>query len=333
LREELKKKILDLLRYREVSGRILRARSKLYHFISKGSRGRPGLPLLLVCLVLGYLLVWGLYSFISPRHAERTVVDVYPAPVVEPERPAERIEIKPPAVKPEPKATRPPKSYGGARVAIILDDAGNDYINYNAIYSIASPLTLSVLPNLPASRRVALDAASHGMEVMLHLPMEPFDPAHAMSDGTMITTAMSSSEIESFIEKSIASVPGAKGVNNHMGSKATSDQRVTEHVMRCISSRGLFFVDSRTSPKSVAYGAAREVGLRAGRNELFLDVSANAEAVEAKLARLVEIAANKGYAIGIGHATRPVSISVLKRLMPQYEKKGVEFVFASSLVD
>jgi polysaccharide deacetylase 2 family uncharacterized protein YibQ len=217
-------------------------------------------------------------------------------------------------------------------VAIILDDAGGNSINYDEVYSIGSPFTISILPNLLHSSKVMNDAASAGKEVMLHLPMEPERYSYVRHDGGMVLTSMSEEEIRRVVLNGLGSVPKVSGVNNHMGSKATGDLRVMNVVFEVLKEKNLFFVDSRTASHSVAYNLAREKGIPAGRNAVFLDVYDNDEAVEKRLEQLVGIAVRDGYAFGIGHATRPRTIAALKRLMPIYEERGVEFVFASSLV-
>lgn len=220
-----------------------------------------------------------------------------------------------------------------ARIAIILDDAGGDSINYREIFEIQEPLTISILPNLKHSSRVAKEAATCGKETMLHLPMQPENFAYIRTDGGMILDIMSDDTIRGIVIKDLATVPGVVGVNNHMGSKATKDKRVVLNFLSAVKERGLFFIDSRTSRDSIAYRLARENGIKSGRNEIFLDVVESEEAVEKRLGELVNYAMRNGSAIGIGHATRPATITALKKLMPAYEKEGVDFVFVSALVN
>ncbi len=219
-----------------------------------------------------------------------------------------------------------------ARVAIILDDAGGNIPDYNAICSIKEPLTISVLPDMPGSERTAKAMSDAGLEVMLHLPMESVNGSYRRSGGGMVNTSTSDQEIKKIMLEDLSSVKWVAGVNNHMGSKATSDERVMKDVLSVLKGTGLYFIDSRTSEKSVAYRTAREMHVHTAENNVFLDGETEPAYVAESLKRLVMMARKKGSAVGIGHATRPSTIRMLKELMPEYEKQGIEFVYASELV-
>jgi len=233
--------------------------------------------------------------------------------------------------KGEEKKLLPKKIFKG-KVAIILDDAGEDLPELDRLLAIKSPITVSILPFLPTSGKVALKVKEASKEVMLHLPMEPENGKYVRADGAMILEAMDDISIRRIVEESLKSVPYARGVNNHMGSKATQSRRVMENVLLILKDRELFFIDSRTSRNSIAHEAARELGVPSSENYIFLDVDTSPEVIEKKLEELVFRADRTGHAIGIGHVTRSSTIDVLKKKMPEYEEKGVEFVFASELV-
>ena len=219
-----------------------------------------------------------------------------------------------------------------ARVAIILDDAGGDIPDYSAICSIKEPLTISVLPDMPGSERTAKAMSDAGLEVMLHLPMESVNGSYRRSGGGMVNTSASDQEIKKIVLEDLTSVKWVAGVNNHMGSKATSDERVMKDVLSVLKGTGLYFIDSRTSEKSVAFRSARGMHIRTAENNVFLDGETEPAYVADSLKRLIAMAKKKGNAVGIGHATRPATIAALKEFMPEYEKDGVEFVYASELV-
>lgn len=219
------------------------------------------------------------------------------------------------------------------RVAIILDDAGGEGPNYREIFSIKEPLTISILPHLPESESVAIGALISGKEVMLHLPMEPHNGSYVRNDGSMVLTSMSDEEIERIVYSDLGAVFGASGINNHMGSKATEDKRVMDAVLRVIKRKDLYFVDSRTSRRSVAYTRAKRKGIKSAANNMFVDVAGTKKDIEKALEGLVLRAKRVGYAVGIGHVTRAETIEVLKELMPYYERNGIKFVFASEVVN
>ena len=219
-----------------------------------------------------------------------------------------------------------------AKVAIILDDAGGSSPDYKALYAIKEPLTVSVIPEMPSSGRVAKALADKGFEVMLHLPMESLNGNYRKSGGGMVSCSDTDYAIRRTVLDDFSSVKRAVGFNNHMGSKATADERVMTDVFNTIKGMDIYFVDSRTSERSVALKTAREFGIPSAMNNIFLDTDTDRTFIEGRLRQLMAMARRKGSAIGIGHVTRPATIAALKLLMPEYEKEGIEFVYASELV-
>ena len=219
-----------------------------------------------------------------------------------------------------------------ARVAIILDDAGGTVPDYYEISTIKEPLTISVIPGMPTSRGVAKTMADEGFEIMLHLPMEALNGNYRKAGAGMVTCSDSDNEIRKTMLEDLSSVKWAVGFNNHMGSKATADERVMKEVFNAVKGRGLYFIDSRTSDRSIAFKMAKNSRIPSAENNIFLDSEPSRNNVEINFRRLISMAKQKGSAIGIGHATRPATISVLKELMPVYANDGVKFVHASELV-
>jgi polysaccharide deacetylase 2 family uncharacterized protein YibQ len=217
------------------------------------------------------------------------------------------------------------------KVAVILDDAGGSVPDYDELFSIKVPMTVSVLPFLPTSAGVAKALEDAGFEVMLHLPMEPVNGNYMKRGGGMVACSEDDGGIRKIVLDDLASVKRAVGVNNHMGSKATADERVMKAVLMVIKEKGLYFVDSRTSRRSVGFKLAKSFGVPCAENNMFLDGGTSEAIIESNFRRLVSAAKRRGSAIGIGHATRPATIAVLKKLMPEYERKGVKFVYASEL--
>jgi polysaccharide deacetylase 2 family uncharacterized protein YibQ len=165
---------------------------------------------------------------------------------------------------------------------------------------------------------------------MLHMPMEPVNITNDR-EPVMISAAMSDEQIKDAVVKALASVPGAVGINNHQGSKATADQRVMRAVMAAIKPSSLFFVDSRTTAASVAAATAKQAGIRTAENELFIDNSPDVEAIKTQLRQAIKIALQSGKIVVIGHA-RPTTAVALDEMLPEIEAAGIRLVFASQLV-
>lgn len=231
-----------------------------------------------------------------------------------------------PLKKPK-KEVKVPKVYLG-KIAIVLDDWGYSLNNMALINQIKLPLTISVLPKLAYSRKISQDLNSRGFEIILHLPMESKD-RNAMEKNT-IKISMQEKEIREIIANDLASVENVKGVNNHMGSVATSNLKTMNVVFEELKKRNLFFLDSYVIATSKCLDAAKRHGLRFAKRDIFLDNKNDLGYIKSQLQILKAKARKNGYAIGIGHDRRN-TLKVLKEEMPKLEKEGYKFVFVSEL--
>ena len=220
---------------------------------------------------------------------------------------------------------------GTGKIAIILDDWGYSMRQIPALDAIRQPLTVSVLPGLPHSADVAKAAKGAGHEVMLHLPMEPLN-SNAPREVRMISAGMPKKEILRVIESSLASVPYVSGINNHQGSKATSDRELMRVVLGEVKKRGLFFVDSVVTDRTVCAEIAKGMKIKFAKRAVFLDNEGDPEAIRAQLLRAAAEASKRGKAIAIGH-DRPATLKVLGSVLPDLEKAGYRVVTASELTD
>jgi uncharacterized protein len=218
-----------------------------------------------------------------------------------------------------------------ARAAIVIDDLGNELAPAERIAAWTVPVAGAVLPDLRWSAASAQALARGGKQVLLHLPMEPEGYPRVRPGPGLVLRSQSDAEIERLIEEDLATVPGAEGVNNHMGSAATADARVMRAVSRVLARRGLFFLDSRTTDASVAEKTAEAADVRAASRRVFLDDTANADAIRGQLDELVRRARLEDGAIAIGHPY-PVTLFVLEKELPMLAAKGVKLVKVSELV-
>lgn len=257
-------------------------------------------------------------------------------------------------------------------VAIIVDDWGYGETAASAgVLDLDVPLTLSILPGLRESRRYALlrtdlavpagvdpdaedprrlrhelgcpvdlsvgrllpDAVpAQRRETMLHLPMQPDDYPRIDPGRDAVMTWTPADEIARIVGEAVNDLPGISGVNNHMGSAATADPVAMTHVMDSLAPHGLYFVDSRTSPRSVAYRTARRHGLTALQNHVFLDEKQpSREKVRRQVERCLELAQTQGSVVAICHPY-PQTLDVLREEIPRLEALGVRFVTVSELL-
>jgi len=251
----------------------------------------------------------------------------HPQPAPPPQPPRQNPEVsRAPAVLPGPAGGRS----GHPRVAIIFDDAGYGLKAAREIESIGRPVTISVLPHLPYSSLIAEEAPGRGVQVILHLPMEPDNDTIQLGEGG-IKVAMSAEDIRLTVAADLTSVPNAVGANNHMGSLGTSDARVMRAVLEEMRARHLFFVDSVTSPHSVAAQVAREMGVPTAARAVFLDNQDDEEYVRGQFRTLMTIAQTRGRAVAIGHVGK-VTARILVSLLPEFDEAGIQLVRISDLV-
>lgn len=246
--------------------------------------------------------------------------------IVVPERPSEKMIEKPVVVKPEPVVRR---AGAPAQIIVIIDDMGMDRRRSKAIAELPGPLTLAYLPYAPDLPEETSTAKARGHELIIHMPMEPMD-AHTNPGPIALKTGMSNAEMDIMLAKAFASFDGYVGINNHMGSKLTQDERAMRHVMAALKARDLLFVDSKTIGSSVASRMAAEAGLRYADRDVFLDNVNTVEAVRRNLNQLERLADRKGYAIAIGHP-RDGTIGALKEWLPTLKTRGFELIPVSSV--
>ena len=219
-------------------------------------------------------------------------------------------------------------SPGRPRLAIVIDDLGNDRAQAEALFRLSYPLTLSVLPHLSSSGEIAEEAHRRGYQVLLHLPMA--SAGGEKDEPIELHPGMDSSAVGETFAAMLETVPYAAGVNNHEGSRSTSDTKLMSELMPLLRDRKLFFVDSRTTAATVAESAAHSAGVPATSRNVFLDDEQSAAAIRKQFELAVRDARERGSALAIGHP-HPETLQVLSEMLPKTELLGVNLVFASDL--
>ena len=216
-----------------------------------------------------------------------------------------------------------PGGAGAASITLIIDDLGFRLHDGERATRLPGPVVCAVLPQTPHGTYLAERAHAAGKEVMLHLPMQP----HGNEDaGTgRLDADMSETEWQARLEQNLATVPHAIGVNNHMGSRLTTEPRAMRWLMGALSERGLFFIDSLTTRDSLAAGTARAQGLPTLTRDLFLDRDPSAPAIAQRLAALERLAKERGHALAIGHPY-PVTLAALENWLPQLNARGLTLI-------
>jgi len=195
-----------------------------------------------------------------------------------------------------------------------MDDVGYNLIRAERILELPVELTLGMLPFAPHAQLIAQRAHDSGREIILHQPMEPV-AARRLEPGTL-ELSMSVEHFDDQFAESLARLPQVTGVNNHTGSLLTAHRMPMEWLMANISRRGLYFLDSRTTPHTVAESTAREWLVPTIRRDVFLDHVRSEEFLEAAFRRSLEIARHKGHAVVIAHPY-PITLAFLEQRLTE----------------
>jgi polysaccharide deacetylase 2 family uncharacterized protein YibQ len=216
------------------------------------------------------------------------------------------------------------------RAAIIIDDLGADLGMARRFWELEIPVTLAILPYQKDSQAIAREAVQHGKEVLLHLPLQPREYPAVNPGAGVLLLSMGREEIQAEIAAQLDSLPSCVGVHSHMGSLFTEQEEPMGWVLSVVGERRLFFVDSLTTPDSVARAVARAVGVSFVQRTHFLDVSKTEESIIRQLCRLVDTALQEGGAIGVAHPSEE-TLSALPKVVAAFAEKRVRIVPVSEM--
>ncbi|WP_246152926.1 divergent polysaccharide deacetylase family protein [Oryzomonas rubra] len=316
----------------------------------KQKQGGSRIAALAVVVVI--VLAVGLYLLNAPRGNAPPpvppphVVSPPPAPEQNARRPVEPVPPAPaaagPAHKEYPKETaaneeeeeKPAtgrKDGAHGHLAVIIDDMGSSLQEARALADIGLPVTFSIIPGLRHDREVADFAAQSGIETMIHIPMQSKGWPQRRLEANGLLLAMDEAAIREHMGDYALRIPRALGVNNHMGSEFTEHEDKMRAVLGVLKGRGLFFVDSVTTPRTVGLRLAREMGVKAGKRNVFLDNEQDGAYIRGQLAQAVRLAKRNGAAIAICHP-HPATIATLAEALPPLAGQGITLVPVSRLV-
>lgn len=210
------------------------------------------------------------------------------------------------------------------QIAIVIDDFGNAMKGTEQMLDLPVKITVAVMPFLPTTKKDAEEAFLKGHDVIVHLPMEPKNGKRSWLGPGAIMTDLSDEEIRRRVEAAIDDVPHAIGMNNHMGSKATSDERVMRVVLQVCKERGLFFLDSRTSYRTVVPKVAAELGVQALHNNVFLDDVYTPHHVSRQIREVKKFLRHHERCVVIGHVGPPgmITSGLLRDAIPGLLKEA-----------
>jgi len=219
-------------------------------------------------------------------------------------------------------------------LAIVIDDLTTGAPGLDDLLALGRPLTFAVFPDRPDAGALARRVSALGHEVILHLPMDAGQVNPDWYAGRPISARQTDEEIQRLVTEWLAAVPEARGMNNHMGTVATQDERVVRAVLEVAKRHGKYVLDSMTTENTVVPRTAVAMGVPCMQRSLFLDHEAGKEAAIAQLRKLADWAEEHGAAIGIGHVGigREGTAAALREVLPELEERGIRLVTLSELL-
>lgn len=225
-----------------------------------------------------------------------------------------------------------PISFSQSRpvVAIVIDDIGYQPKALNTLLKLPYDITFAVLPEAPYSQAAMTQLKKAHKEIILHLPMQ--GSTTRAQEKTVLTTRMDKDTFTQTLRNQLNELDGVSGVNNHQGSQLTKSARHMVWLMSELNSLdGFYFLDSRTSGKSMAYSTAQAFGIPSLERDVFLDHESNDAFINKQFNLLIRIAKKRGSAIGIGHP-HSETVRILKQRLPELKQHGIDVVFVSELI-
>lgn len=221
------------------------------------------------------------------------------------------------------------------KLAIVIDDFGQDRNGVEEMLSIKKKLTIAVMPFLQFSYKDAETAHIRGYEVIVHLPLESTMGRKDWLGPKPVFVSMEDEEVRCIVKDSIENIPYAVGLNTHMGSKASEDERIISIILDIIKEEKLYFLDSRACNNPIAKEIAEGKGVICFDRDVFIDGKKPKQYIKEQLNIAIDIALSRGYAIVIGHVGAEggkVTAQAIKEMIPEFEKRKIELVFVSELI-
>lgn len=269
----------------------------------------------------------------EPTAFEPTAAAAARAPVAQPLPAPVQLAEAAPVQPPRPPLAAPvvaETAPAGPVIALVIDDVGLDVAATRRAIALPASASLAFLPYAEATPALAREAEAAGLDVLVHMPMEPRGLADPGPNALM--RHLSEDQLQARMRWAWSRVPGAIGVNNHMGSRFTEDPGAMRTALASIAGEAPLFLDSLTTPQSRGAAVARGLGLTTITRDVFIDHLDDAEAIARALAAAEADARAQGYAVAIGHP-RALTLEALERWIPQAQARGVRFVTASRLAE
>jgi len=226
------------------------------------------------------------------------------------------------------------KNVNNCYIAIIIDDFGNNSAGTNEMLSLPIKFTGAVMPSMSKTSEECELLFNSGKDVILHMPMEPHKGKLSWLGNSYILDNYTDEQVKKVFSESISQINHCVGVNNHMGSKVTENERIFNTIFSIMKENNLIFIDSVTTPKSIVEKTACENKIKYMKRDVFLDSTQDIQKIKQNIIKTSEIAKKQGFAIAIGHVGAEGGIATYTAIKDTYkelEEQGIVFVGVKDL--
>lgn len=222
-----------------------------------------------------------------------------------------------------------PSCFAQDIAVLIIDDMGNGLELGQRALRLPGKINYAFLPHSPNGPLLADQAFRQGQEVLLHLPMSNLNGL-APGPGSL-SPMMDRPAFSDALKQNLQSIPHVRGVNNHMGSLLTQLYQPMQWLMEDLKQRGLYFIDSRTTPLTVAEKTARSKLIPTMHRDTFLDNQLDPEEIDQQIEHWLQLAKTQGVAVAIGHP-HIQTLSALEKWLPTLSARGIRLALASEVL-
>jgi polysaccharide deacetylase 2 family uncharacterized protein YibQ len=235
-------------------------------------------------------------------------------------------------VRPLDAYARPVPDFIGTspRIAIVIGGLGLSQTGtQEALRQLPPEVTLAFAPYGSSLDRWTAKARQQGHELLLQIPMEPFDyPDNDPGPHTLLVTAEAEKNRDN-LHWLLSRIGAYVGVMSYMGARFTSESEALQPLMQELAKRGLLYVDEGASPMSRAADSAAAARTPMAGADMVLDADGGEGEITARLAQLEQIARDRGTAVGIASAL-PVSVRTIAAWAATLERRGIALVPVSA---
>lgn len=219
-------------------------------------------------------------------------------------------------------------------VAIVIDDLGSEENEVEQLSKLDIPITVAIMPFMDYTEIDAEKAYDAGMEIILHLPMEPERGDPKWLSSRAVRSNLSNEEVRELVQDALEQLKYAKGMNNHMGSKIMKDEIILREILQVVKERNIYFLNSRTDESTFAEELCKELDIEYFYRNIFLDNEKSEYYISKAMEELSRVALENGYAVGIGHVGGQggkITIDTIDKMAKKLEQQGIEFIYLSEM--